>query len=90
METIGASADRRQLSGYVDEFFGLHALLIQPVGEEADIIILSLVRNVTEGGGRGGIGFLKVSTYSHCSRRLTYAFSLSIAQTSRFRERNMA
>jgi len=36
-------------------------------GEEADIIILSLVRN--PGEGRGGIGFLKVrfSDYSyHC------------------------
>lgn len=40
----------------------LYIPLILPLGEEADIIVLSLVRNITEGGGRGGIGFLKVST----------------------------
>lgn len=34
--------------------------LILSSGEEADIIVLNLVRNITEGGGRGGIGFLKV------------------------------
>jgi hypothetical protein len=36
---------------------------MRTLGEEADIIVLCLVRNVTEGGGRGGIGFLKVSIY---------------------------
>ena len=42
-----------------------------PSGEEADIIVLSLVRNNTEGGGRGSIGFLKVNTRAICSRYLT-------------------
>jgi len=68
----------------------LHIPLILPLGEEADIIVLSLVRNITEGGSRGGIGFLKVSIYVHCNYRLTYYFSPSIARTSRFRERNTA
>ena len=68
----------------------LHILLILHLGEEADIIVLNLVRNITEGGGYGGIGFLKVGTYVHCTRHLTYGLSLSIAQTSRFRERNTA
>lgn len=30
-------------------------------GEEADIVVLSLVRNVKEDGEEGGIGFLKVN-----------------------------
>jgi hypothetical protein len=89
METLGASADRGQLSGYVDAFTVYMYLLILHPGEEADIIVLSLVRNITEGGGRGGIGFLKVSIYVHHTRTLIYNVSLSIAQTSRSPERNM-
>jgi hypothetical protein len=37
-------------------------ILIVPTGEEADIVLLSLVRNPGEGKS-GSIGFLKVSTF---------------------------
>jgi len=90
MKTLGASADRGQLSRYSNMTIGCIRPLIPPSGEEADIIVLSLVRNIIEGGCQGGIGFLKVSIFFHCTHRLAHDFSPSIAQTSRSRERNTA
>ena len=90
MKTVGTSTDCGQLSRYSDAFSTSRYPLILPPGEEADIIILSLVRNITEDGGRGGIGLLKVSKCVHCIRYLTYDFSLLITQTLLSRERNMA
>jgi len=90
MKTLGASADRGQLSRYPNMTIGCTHPLIPLSGEEADIIILSLVRNNTEGGGQGGIGFLKVSIFVHCTHCMAHDFSPSIAQTSRSRERNTA
>ena len=90
MKTTGASADRGQLSRYANVTIGYIHPLILPSGEEADIIILSLVRNIIEGGGQGGIGFLKVSIFFHCTHCLAHDLSPSIAQTSHSRERNTA
>jgi len=90
MKTLGASADHGQLSRYANMTIGCIHPLIPPSGEEADIIILSLLRNITEGGGQGGIGSLKVGIFVNCTHYLAHDFSPSIAQTSRSRERSTA
>jgi len=90
MKTLGASADRGQLSRYANMTIVFIHPLIPPSGEEADIIVLSLVWNITEGGGQGGIGFLKVSIFIYCTHCLAHDLSPSIAQTSRSHERSTA